>query len=254
MAVATHTSADGVVGVISLTHPGCTIEVEPTSLRLLTAAGQLLPIGLSAGNPVNPAGSKRPDVAEYSGRVRLGFAWSGTYCGGAGPQLQVRVNGHAVRAVLGGPLPGCRSPGASTVTPGVIAQPGAPVGPAPQAWRALRARVILPATVDQGPVPLKVVFTNSGRQPVSLADPCPVYNGAVQVSAGGFASLHGLGGDLCARALTVQPGRPLTLDLGTVAFPAFSDTPRTIVRRGDRVQLTWQMAGVATTTATAVIR
>jgi hypothetical protein len=255
--VTTRASGDGVLGLITLRGKGCTIETEPATIRLLGAGGQVLPIHRSAGNPTNPAGSKRPDIAEYSGNVLMGFAWTGSYCGPSATSVQVSVATYTLRIPLRGAVPSCQkgqgSQG-SELIPGVLKQAGAAVEPAPVAWGALRARVVLPATVGQAPIPLEVVLTNSSKNAVSLADPCPDYLTTASLSAGGAVSVYGGGGDLCGRALVVKPGVALVLKLGTLQFPAFSDLPRTKVTPGDPVEVTWEIAGVPMATATALIR
>ena len=78
--------------------------------------------------------------------------------------------------------------------------------------------------------------------------------GPRSVRTPGRLPVYGGGGDLCSRPLVVKPGVPLTLKLGLLDFPAFSDLPRTKVVRGDPVTVTWSMAGVPEATATTHIR
>jgi hypothetical protein len=254
----TRVSANGVLGLVMLRGNGCTIETDPATIRLVGRDGHVLPVPLSRGNLTNPAGSKRPDIAEYGGNVVMGFAWTGSYCGMAATSVRVTVLTRDVVVPLRGPVPTCRKGVASALVPGVLKEPGQAVEPAPVAWRALRARVVLPSTMGQGPIPLVVVLTTSGKVPVSFADPCPDYLATTSLAHGPDGhqaiSVYGGGGDLCGRALVVQPGGGLTLKLGTLAFPAFSDLPRTPVLPGDPVTLTWTIAGVPMATATSPIR
>jgi len=254
----TRIAADGVLGLVTLHATGCAIETDPSTIRLVGPDGKLLDIPVSAGNLTNPAGSKRPDIAQYAGRLVMGFAWTGSYCGPPATSVRVTVLFRNVLVPLHGPSPACRKEASSsTLVPGVLKEPGEAVEPAPIAWRALRARLVLPATTGEGPPPLVVVLTNSGKAPVSLAEPCPDYITTTSVAAGrghGNVSVYGGGGDLCTHSLIVKPGTPLTLKLGTLPFPAFSDLPRTKLVSGDPITVTWSMAGVAEATATAHIR
>ena len=257
-AATTRVAADGVLGLVTLHGKGCAIETDPSTIRLVDASGKALPVALSGGNPTNPAGSKRPDIAQYAGDVVMGFAWTGSYCGPATVSVRVTVLFRNVLVPLHGPAPTCRKGGASTLVRGVLKEPGEAVEPAPLAWKSLRARIVLPATMGQGSIALVVVLTNSGKAPVSLADPCPDYLTTTSLAHGPYGrqaiSVYGGGGDLCSHALVVKPGNPLTLNLGTLAFPAFSDLPRTPTVPGDPVTVTWSMAGVPEASATSHIR
>jgi len=247
-----------VLGLITLHRTGCTIETDPATVRLVDRNGHVLSVPRSSGNLTDPAGSKRPDIAEYAGNVVMGFAWTGSYCGPAAASVRVTVLSGSVLIPLQGPVPSCGEGSTGSLVPGVLKEPGLAVEPAPVAWRVLRARIVLPATTGEGPIPLVVVLTNSGKEPVSMADPCPDYLTTTSLAHGAEGhqaiSVYGGGGDLCSRALIVKPAAPLTLKLGVLAFPAFSDLPRTPTVRGDPVTVTWSMAGVPEATATAHIR
>jgi hypothetical protein len=254
----TRVAAGGVVGLVTLRASGCALEVDASSIRLVGRGGEALPVVLSHGNPVNPAGSKRPDIAQYAGNVLMGFAWSGSYCGQQAISVRVTIVSRKVLIPFQGPVPSCRKGVSGTLVPGVLKEPGQAVEPAPVAWGALRARVVLPAATGQAPIPLVVVITNAGKVPVSLADPCPDYLTTTSLAHGKAGhqaiSVYGGGGDLCGHPLVVKPGVPLTLKLGTLAFPAFSDLPRTPTLPGDPVTVTWSMAGVPEASATTHIR
>jgi hypothetical protein len=254
MSAVTAANEFGVLGVITLTKAGCTLEVDATHLRLLTADGKRVDVTPSAGNPTNPAASKRPDIAEYAGEVRIGFAWTGSYCGPVAAKVQLPVNGHPTTIALHGPAPHCDENGHSQLVPGTVNGLKSPVEPAPAAWSALRARVMLPARVPRSPIPLTVVLSNASRSDISLAGPCPYYNTTTSLFSHGYESLIlGGGGDLCGKAFVVPAGKSLTLHLGTLPFPEYSDLPRTLVRTGDPVMVTWEMAGVPTARARASI-
>jgi hypothetical protein len=254
----TRVAADGVLGLLTLHATGCAIETDASTIRLAGRDGALLPVTISKGNPTNPAGSKRPDIAEYAGNVLIGFAWTGSYCGPPATGVRVTILNRTVIAPLHGPAPACRKGKSSALVPGVLKEPGQAVEPAPLAWQALRARIVLPATTGQQPIPLVVVLTNSGRLRVTLADPCADYITTTSLAHGPYGrqavSQYGGGGDLCGRPRVVKPGIPLTLKLGLLDFPAFSDLPRTPVVAGDPVTVTWSMAGVPEATATTHIR
>jgi hypothetical protein len=252
-------AADGLLGIITLAGPRCSLQVDPNGMRLLDASGEPLPISFDAGPTTNSAGSAGTDYAQAAGSVRVGFAWTGSYCGPPARSLEIPALPATVRIPLTGAEPACHHSTSSRLIPGIVDRPGAPVEPAATAWQSLRVRLVLPKTVKPGSVPVTVVFTNTGRTNVSLAAPCPTYAIGLTVPTvpignygGTIAQTGGNAGDLCANALVVTPSKPLTVKLP--AITALASDPRNPWRSGDTLQLDWTMAGVATAHATAVIQ
>jgi hypothetical protein len=239
-------------------------------MTLLDSKGVPLKVAASKGNTVNqplsltefsfgvsegrlPAGSHAPDPADTS--ARIGFAWSGAYCGPPAASIQITIQGKPVRAALSGPGPACQRGAASVLIPGTLGGAGQGVVPAPVSWRSLHARLVLPASVGLGPVPLVVVITNTGTKTVSLSDPCPEYVTRGMLESGeigaGFGSPQA---NLCDQPRTLPPGTSVTLSLPSLALPTTATVPLLRVKRGDLVSLNWSIAGVPTATATSRIR
>jgi hypothetical protein len=252
----TRPSGEGVVGLITITARSCSLPVDVSSLGLVGAGDRPLQVHASKGNTTNLP-YLRSGFAEQDGTVRVGFAWSGSYCGPVAKSVAVNVGGNdALIIALTGPSPSCR-PGAaaSVLIPGVVGGLDDAVEPPPVSWHSLTAKVLLPKTVLQVPIPLTVVLTNTGRTPVSLSSPCAKYVTTVKLAVGAISTeIGGSFGDLCGSSFTVLPGRPVTLTLPGLEFPTFSDTPRTRVSSGDPVTVTWAIAGVPPATATTHVR
>ena len=166
----TRATADGVVGVVSIVGGDlCSISPNVTALRLLDANGKPLHVPTSSGNTVNQpptessysfgvstgrmpsAGKHAPDLSSTA--ARIGFAWSGTYCGPAAASVEISIEGHQIRATISGPGPTCKRQASSVLIPGTLGAAGQGVVPAPMSWRALRARLVLPSTFTPGSHP-----------------------------------------------------------------------------------------------------
>ena len=252
----TRPSSEGVVGLITITTRGCSLPVDVASLGLVSADRHPLNVPISKGNITNPP-YLRSGFAEQSGQIRMGFAWSGSYCGPPAKNVALTIGGNNFLVIaLSGPSPSCMSGhGDSVLVPGVVGGLDTAVEPPPVAWKALTAKVVLPKSVLQVPIPLTVVLTNTGRTPVSLVSPCANYVTNTRIDVGFISTeIGGSPGDLCGSPLTVLPGKPVTLRLPSLAFPTFSDTPRTHVSSGDPVTVTWSIAGVPPATATTHVR
>ncbi len=238
-AATTTRSAEGIIGVVELTGPDCSIQFDSgkRKLQLLGPTGSVLAVGHSTGNQVSAPGW----WMDYngSGPARYGFAWTGSYCGPAPTHLQVFVSGHVVVVPWRGPSLPCTHRDASTLTEGIPEGVSVGVVPAPVSWESLHARVVLPSTLPVGPVPLTVEITNSGTKEVSLAAPCASYGTSLSVDVAGSDSMGESVGDLCDRPYSVKPGQVLTLHLGTLSDPNISKA-----KTGDRVTITWTMTGV----------
>lgn len=246
----TRRSAEGVVGVISIHGRGCGLQISPIRLRLLGSNGRPLLVGQAPGNPVNAAFSVRPDIVEGGGSASLGFAWIGFYCGPAPTSVEIRLFGEPFQIPLSGPIPTCTLGLTSALVPGVVEYPGSPVIPAPVAWESLRARLVLPAAVPLGPIPLTVVLTNVSTRDVSLAVPCPSYQTVLTYVTGSSDSANAIEsqGDLCSRALTVRAGKSLRLDLGHLDGPGLTDGSQ-----GVAATVTWSMAGVPPANGSTIV-
>ena len=242
-------SADGVVGVITIIGRGCSLDVSPLKLRLLSALGTRLAVGDSFGNPINPTFSTRPDIPEGYGSIRIGFAWNGSYCGPPAAEIELDLYGQPFPIALKGPSPPCIVGLTSSLAPGIVDGPGVPVIPAPLAFEALRARVVLPGTVPRGPVPVTVVLTNVGTHDVSLASPCPAYRISLTHIVDFAEQTTFTNADLCSRALTVRAGGSLRLPLGRQDAPGLVRSDE-----GDRITVTWSMAGVSPASASTFVR
>jgi hypothetical protein len=256
-AAVTTVAADGVLGRIALSEPGCELSVDTASLRLLDAHGHPLAVSAGRGDPVNPPTTTYVERAQSTGRVRIGFAWTGSYCGPAAAAVQLRVNGKPLDVLLSGVQPRCAGRSVSALVPGTVGAPGQPVEPVPADWSTLRARLIV-APLQSGPtIPVTVELTTTGTRPVALTAPCPAYTGYSQLGdlgRGTPVEQVGAGGLLCDRAYVVEPGRPLRIALPPYAFPGFSDIPRTPVHSGDPVSVTFSMAGLEPVSASAHVR
>ncbi len=228
-------AVDGVVGVLSLAAQQCSLTPDAKSIALLDAKGRRLAVKTSAGNPVNAAAALRSDTP---GSLRVGFAWTGSWCGPRPAFVEIAVRGEAVRARYTGPVPACRKESSGKLVPGIVGYADTPVEPAPVAWQALRAQVVVPTTRAGGKLVVAVTLTNPTRDDISLASPCPTY--AMTVSYESSGSEVGGGGDFCDRALVVKAGGSITL---RPAVPA--DSPVRALAAGDHIIVTWSMAGVA---------
>ena len=250
-------AADGVLGRIALSEPGCQLDPDLATLRLLDAAGRPLPVPPGKGDETNGPTGAYARFPQSEGRVRIGFAWTGSYCGPAAAAVELRVNGAWVRALLDGVQPACAGARTSALVPGVIGRPGEPLSPVPASWRTLRARVIIAARQSGPVIPVSVELTTTGTRTVSLTSPCPSYTGYSQL--GDFKSSKsvaqvGAGGLLCDRSYVIRPGTPLRITLRPYTFPTFSDNPRTPVVSGDPISVTFNMAGLEPATAHAKVR
>jgi hypothetical protein len=256
-------AVDGVLGVLTIGGTKCSPSVDVTRIRLLGADGSVLAIPAGTPDGINPAESIRPDLAEDAGSVRVGFAWTGSYCGPPATSVEIPALPAMLRIPLSGASPPCQKVSNSRLIPGVEDSPGAPVEPAPHAWHTLRARLVLPAVVRPGPIFASVVLTNSAAQPVSLVSPCPTYAVDVLIPQvaiptapahnydGDVQETGGAAGDLCSAGISVPARGSVTLKLRPLATPPEDST--SAWRKGGQLSLEWAMAGVPTAQATALI-
>jgi hypothetical protein len=240
------------------------------TIRLLDAQGQPLKVPVSKGNTVNPPASMDTyyfgsaagqlsygrHVPDLTANVaRIGFAWSGTYCGPPAASVEVKVQGGWLVSPLTGPQPACRHHASSSLIPGALGGHGQAVVPAPVSWRALHARLVLPTTFSPGAIPVVVVLTNTGSEPVPLSDPCPTYVARGTLDSSGWSSGFGLpDANLCGEPGTIPPGKSMTFTLPSMDFPTTKIFPQLHVKSGDLLRLTWSIAGVPPATATTHIR
>jgi hypothetical protein len=133
--------------VISIAGTHCSPSVDVTRIRLLGADGRVLAVPPGLADMTNPAESLRPDLAEDSGAVWVGFAWTGSYCGPPARSVEIPALPAVIRVPLSGTSPACRKASTSQLIPGVVDRPNSPVEPAPRAWSSLRARLVLPKIV-----------------------------------------------------------------------------------------------------------
>ncbi len=242
---ATSPAADGVVGVITLSGRNCRASAKPTTLRLVDSAGKSLPVATAKNVQI------RTDFrAEDDGSVRVGFAWTGSYCGNASAAVELTVLGKPLRLPLNGPLPACTGRTDGELVPGSELGPPGAVVPAPAAWTALKAQVVAPKiTPEDKTVPLAVVLTNTGKSDISLAAPCATWEATLRIDNDGISTGGGAGGDFCSRALVVKPGQPLRLTVDNLPLNSSAEQ-----LRGATVTLLWGIAGVPAATAKTVVR
>lgn len=254
--VTTRPTKGGLLGLITLNggRQQCTLTADPSTIRLLDDGGRAIAIPVSKGNLVNPPANSPIDRYEFADG-RIGFAWTGSYCGPEPASVEMDILGSPVRIPLHGAVLPCVPGASSQLIPGTFAPPNEAVEPAPVEWQALKLRLVIPARVEQKPIPLQLVLTNTGTRPVTLADPCPTYTGVTSVDVGGnISAIGGPGGDLCDAPRVIQPGKAVTITLPPMEFPTFSDLPRTHVSSGDPVRVIFSMSGVEPATAMSQVR
>jgi hypothetical protein len=244
-------NAHGTAGVLTLQATGCILRVDGYVIRLLDASGHDLDVPIRTP-PMRSAA--RPIVSE----ARLGFLWSGRYCGPRPAFVEVTVPGRplALRIPIPAatPIPGCTGSEGSHLALG-DAVPSGSVMPVPDDWRSLQARLVLPATVQQGEVPLVVVLSTSSAAGVSLAGICPSYAVTASIHTeytpvhNSFGYQTGGTGDLCSKRVVVRPGKPVTLTLGTVP----TDTQGATWWPGSALRVEWAMPGVPIATGSATV-
>ena len=251
-------AVDGVLGVISIAGAHCSPSVDVTRIRLLGADGRVLAVPPGVADMTNPAESLRPDLAEDAGAVRVGFGWTGSYCGAPASSVEIPALPAVVRIPLSGASPACGKGNSSRLVPGVVDSPGSPVEPAPLAWSSLRARLVLPKVVHPGAIPATVVLTNSADRAVSLAAPCPTVTAAVTMPlvptkgyGGNFGQDGAGGGDLCRSPVVVPARGSVSVALPYLVTPP--QDPRNPWRQGGTLTADWAIAGLATAHATATI-
>jgi hypothetical protein len=251
-------AVDGVLGVISIAGTHCSLSVDVTRIRLLGADGRVLAVPAGSADMTNPAESVRPDLAEDVGAVRVGFAWTGSYCGPPARSVEIPALPAVIRIPLRGASATCRNASTSRLIPGVVDAPGSPVEPAPRAWTSLRVRLVLPKVVRPGAIPASVVLTNSADVAVSLAAPCPTTSAAVMMPlvpsqgyGGNFGQDGAFAGDLCRSAISVPAKGSVTVALPHLITPP--EDPRNPWQKGGKLSVDWFIAGVPTAHATATI-
>ena len=251
-------AVDGVLGLISVTGRHCSLSVDVTGIRLLGAGGRGLAVPAGTGDTVNMAGSLGSDYAQAAGSVRVGFAWTGSYCGPPARSVQIPALPAVLRIPLTGTAPSCQKMSDSRLISGVVGRSGSPVEPASRAWTSLRARLVLPHVVRPGSIPASVVLRNSSDVAVSLAAPCPTVAAAVTmplVPSHGYGGTSGqdgvVGGDLCRTAISVPARSSLTVPLP--ALITAPEDPRNPWEKGGTLSVDWAIAGLPTAHATATI-
>lgn len=249
-------SSYGTAGLLTLRGTHCNLRVDGYVIRLLDASGRDLGLpvrGRPSGSPT--AAPERPIVSS----ARLGFTWTGRYCGPRPAVVAVTVPGEtfALRIPIPSstPIPGCTGDDVSHLVLGTAATSG-PVMPVPEDWQSLQARLVLPATVHQGPLPLVVVLSTSGTAAVSFAGICPNYAVTASIHTEYTPVHNSFGyqtagiGDMCNRRIVIRPGKPVTVALGLVP----TDTGGATWWPGSTVHIAWAIAGVPTATASVTVR
>lgn len=176
----TRAQPDGVVGVVDLQGRGCSLFVDPETLRLQNADGRTLdiPVVHDTTGP-NPAGIQRPDLAMAAANVAMGFAWRGSWCSTRTIRVAVPLGtteanaGHGLQSLhvpLTGPTPACHGQTAATVVPGLLDRQGQPVQNGSPQWRRLRISIALASNGT----PATATLHNTGNRTVTMA-PCPTY-------------------------------------------------------------------------------
>lgn len=253
-------SAYGLLGVVRLHGAQCSLRVDPRSITLLDGAGRPLGVPVRAEPNVNPGATFRPDFAQGSGDVTVGFAWRGSWCGPPAARLRMTVGASPKTAVvvpLAGRSPPCSSDTAAAgyVVPGLVGGTNDAVQTAPPAWAVLRATLELPPTArgDQD-IRYRVLIRNTGTVPVALS-PCPDFatliSGNVLASAHGAAGYqiiggYGVPGDTlpCGRVLPAGASLKVPLRFDYEAGPYAPGV----------VRVEWAMAGVPTASSTVRVR
>jgi hypothetical protein len=244
----TRQAVDGVVGLISISGAKCSATIDPASIRLVDADGKTV---LGPARGANPGLNRALTMGTGTGALQVGFAWTGSFCGKSRISIAVDVNGSPSRTALHGPVPACQSHTSGQLIAGsVVGDVGTPVLPAPAAWKALRAKVILPATLPYDrPFALTVELSNTSQRDIALTVPCASWYANLNVDHLGWGTGTGRGGNLCSRPLVVKPGVPVTLHLGTLPLGTSGAEVRGAVVRVD-----WAITGVTAPTAKAVIQ
>jgi len=251
---ATATASDGVLGLITIHGAGCSVAVDPATITLLDAAGQPLDVAVGPGNPTNPVQAVRPDIAQGVGSVKVGFAWTGAYCGPAAASVRLAAlpgEQSELTIPLTGPAPRCAPNAGSRLVPGLVGSdsPQVAVEPAPVAWSGLTASIEPIGTVDQDALTFTVVLANRTATAIALSDPCPRYevSASAPVPVGTMSS--GTGGSLCSERLVVPAHGSIRIPI-TASFTG-ATTDRW--RPGGTVHLAWAIAGVPTAETDAII-
>ena len=256
---ATRRTGGGVLGVIRLVGAvvsrkdgvaeRCALPITRGPSALIGADGRHLRVPLSAGDPTNPPGNPRPDVALTEGKAIWGFAWLGSWCGAPARAIALPLH-HAgqaslLRISLRGPQPGC-APAAepSRLIDGIAGAPGEPVQPPRPDYSSLRLTgQIEPGTNHWQIAPIDLTLRTIGNAPVTL-DPCPGYAGRDWATArsGGFSDSLGPGYLPCTtHAAVIRPGHPLHWTIPAISL---LQTPGTGAIPGSTVYVGLGIAGV----------
>ena len=262
-AAVTRPSAEGVVGVVTLTGDHCGLHLVdgPTGLRF--ADGQEHAVARDATPPaVDPGRNTRPDIPLANGSARWGFAWSGSWCGPAATAVVLpmsdaadlggRTYGELV-VPLTGPSPACTGGSDAVLVPGTAGGPAEAVLPPPAGWSSLHAELELPPRTDGLQVGAAVLALSAGDEPVTL-DPCPEYSATTSATSSGLSDLQAARGSLAcpAERIVIAAHGRRAIPVPGLEVPTTSngvDAPPA----GTSVEVSVGIAGVAAATATTAV-
>jgi hypothetical protein len=169
----------GVAGVIELRGQNCSIPMYSHPAALASADGRL---DVPATTTDQVGENVRPDLAFDLGKVALGFAWTGSWCGPTPTDVVValteRPNADPERVPsltvpMTGPALECDAGSDSSLILGAPGRIGDPVLPPSAAWSALTARLI-PAYQVSDSDAVFVELSNDTDADIVL-DPCPEF-------------------------------------------------------------------------------
>jgi hypothetical protein len=240
----------GVIGVVSLRAPHCTLQGAHIS-ALLAASGDPLPVTPTTRLASSiPAAQGWPDTS-LEGRADIGFAWLGSWCGRPATAIRLTLPRGSVDAHLTGPQPGCTGTSTSRLVPGVTNLPGQPTQSAPAAWQHLTAHLgVTGANTDTLLRGLRVTFTNPTGSAIPLV-PIPTYTIGVH-------DTHGDGTDAETQRLIADRGDPEDLTVAahsslTIALDDLDISPDSGDFRSTTIYITFSIAGSQPATTTTHI-
>jgi hypothetical protein len=219
-AAVTRRSADGVLGVITISGEGCTPGYTRGPRRLLDAAGEALPMTrVGLGHTLSTPGNFPSAIGAQP--QKWGFAWRGSWCGAAAasvvmPRQRDRYDGTLrprLVVPMSGPQPGCAHTSDSTFAVGVAGRPAEPLqAPAP-GWSGLSTQLHVPRLrVGRRVAGLSVTLHNPTRRAIVLS-PCPAYR--IEVARGHGFSVTGPRPLPCSPShRRIGPGRSVAIPLG----------------------------------------
>jgi hypothetical protein len=247
---ATLRTADGVVGVIRLDGPHCSLDVRQGPTALLDAAGTQVDVTLDPVPPaVNPPMSRGNGWGLATGHALWGFAIDGSWCEAAPAFVTIPLSTKAgltqLKVPLTGPTPTCTGRSDAELRPGVSGNeangntPAQAVLSAPQEWSGLRLDLHADSVTAGGDVVgLSATISNPTHSPIPLS-PCPSYE-LVVTEGNGESVAEGTFG--CSSPRVLEAG-------GSVTYPVdgkgFGDGDPDI-RAGGPVKVQLAIAGVPT--------